>query len=293
MEPKRRILELVEIIEKYNKEYYTLDTPSVSDRQYDRLIGELTELEIKHPELKVKNSPTDRVGGVISSGFKKVNHSAPMLSLSNAFNEDDLKSFDERIYKDIVFKNSYVTELKIDGIAVSLVYVKGEFVSAATRGDGVIGEDITNNVKTIKSVPMTLSEPVDIIVRGEIFMGNDSFKRANLSKEANGEQLFANPRNAAAGSMRQLDSNVVAKRNLDTFIYQIVNPESYELANHSDGLKYLKKLGFKINEEYMIHENIEGVNSYVIEWSSKRDYLPYVLSGLVFYVEVHRYYLQL
>ncbi len=293
MEPKRRILELVEIIEKYNKEYYTLDTPSVSDRQYDRLIGELTELENKHPELKVKNSPTDRVGGVVSSGFKKVNHSAPMLSLSNAFNEDDLKSFDERIYKDIVFKNSYVTELKIDGIAVSLVYVKGEFVSAATRGDGVIGEDITNNVKTIKSVPMTLSEPVDIIVRGEIFMGNDSFKRANLSKEANGEQLFANPRNAAAGSMRQLDSNVVAKRNLDTFIYQIVNPESYELANHSDGLKYLKKLGFKINEEYMIHENIEGVNSYVIEWSSKRDYLPYELAGLVSYEEVHRYYLQL
>ncbi|QVK21135.1 NAD-dependent DNA ligase LigA [Mycoplasmatota bacterium] len=290
MDPKKRVEELVKIIEKYNYEYHVLDKPSISDQEYDRLIGELIELESNYPELKVKNSPTERVGGVILEGFDKVSHEVPMLSLANAFNEEELKSFDEKIYKDIVFNNQYITELKIDGLAVSLEYKAGQFLTAATRGDGLVGENITNNVKTIKTIPMSLSEKIDITVRGEIFMSNASFKKANSIREQKGEQLFANPRNAAAGTIRQLDSKVVAQRNLDCFMYQIVKPEDYNLMNHSDSLSYLKKLGFKVNNEFEVHKDIESVINYVSKWTLNRNNLQYEIDGVVVKVDEYRYY---
>ncbi len=285
-----RMRELIEIIDRYNYEYYVLSKPSATDQEYDRLIGELTELEEQNPELKIKNSPTERVGGFISEGFSKVTHSAPMLSLSNAFNDSELREFNERVFKEIVFQNSYVAELKIDGLSVSIEYENGEFVRAATRGDGTVGEDITQNVKMIKSVPMRLNEPVTITVRGEIFMSNASFKRANKLREESGEPLFMNPRNAAAGTIRQLDSGVVAKRGLDAFLYQILDPVQYGLENHYDSLNYLKTLGFKVNPEMTLCRSIDEVIKYIGEWTDERSELDYEIDGIVIKVNEYEYH---
>ena len=238
---EQRIDELIKLIDKANYEYYTLDKPTITDQEYDRYMQELQTLEEKHPELKREDSPTSRVGGQVIDEFKKVTHELPMLSLGNVFNEDDIMAFDERIKK-VISTPEYVAELKIDGLSVSLVYKNGKLVKAATRGDGVTGEDITHNARTIKSIPLTLTKPIDIEVRGEIYMSKASFNKLN----ENGEN-FANPRNAAAGSVRQLDSKIAASRNLDCFIYHLPDPEDYSIHTHNNALKFMKELGFVTN----------------------------------------------
>ena len=228
---EKRIDELIKIINKANEDYYTFDKPTITDQEYDRYMQELQKLEEKYPDLKRNDSPTTRVGGEIIDEFKKVTHEIPMLSLGNVFNESEIIGFDERIRK-VVPNPNYVAELKIDGLSVSLHYEKGKLVRAATRGDGVIGEDITHNAKTIKSIPLTINKPIDIEVRGEIYMSKASFTKLN----ENGEN-FANPRNAAAGSVRQLDSKIAAIRNLDCFIYHLPDPEDYDIYTHEDALR--------------------------------------------------------
>lgn len=270
-----RMDELIKLIDKANYEYYTLDKPTITDQEYDRYMGELQALEEKYPELKRNNSPTTRVGGQVIDEFKKVTHEIPMLSLGNVFNEDEIMAFDERVKK-VVPNPKYVAELKIDGLSVSLVYEKGKLVRAATRGDGVTGEDITHNARTIKSIPLTIKQPIDIEVRGEIYMSKASFKRLN----ENGEN-FANPRNAAAGSVRQLDSKVAASRNLDCFIYHLPDPEDYNIYTHFDALKFMKELGFVTNPNNKKINDIKELLSYIDNWTEKRSTLPYEIDGIV------------
>lgn len=270
-----RMDELIKLIDKANYEYYTLDKPTITDQEYDRYMGELQALEEKYPELKRDNSPTTRVGGQVIDEFKKVTHEIPMLSLGNVFNEDEIMAFDERVKK-VVPNPKYVAELKIDGLSVSLVYEKGKLVRPATRGDGVTGEDITHNARTIKSIPLTIKQPIDIEVRGEIYMSKASFKRLN----ENGEN-FANPRNAAAGSVRQLDSKVAASRNLDCFIYHLPDPEDYNIYTHFDALKFMKELGFVTNPNNKKINDIKELLSYIDNWTEKRSTLPYEIDGIV------------
>ena len=288
MDIKNRIKELVQKINQANYEYHTLDQPTISDQVYDALLKELVELETKYPEHKQMDSPTEKVGGVVLDGFEKVRHSIPMMSLSNVFNEDELKQFHERITK-ITKTFTYVSELKIDGLAVSLVYEQGYFKRAATRGDGSVGEDITQNVKTIKSIPLKLSEAIDIEVRGEIFMSHASFKKANEERLDKNEPLFANPRNAAAGTIRQLDTKIVASRKLDCFIYTIVNASSY-VSTQKASLDYLRKLGFKVNpfDQHVtsIHELLNQINHYDV----LRKTLPYDTDGVVIKVNEFNLY---
>lgn len=272
---EQRIDELIKIIDKANYEYYTLDKPNITDQEYDRYMQELQELEEKYPNLKREDSPTQRVGGKVIDEFKKVTHEIPMLSLGNVFNEEEIIAFDERIKKTV--KNpSYVAELKIDGLSVSLLYEKGKLIRAATRGDGVTGEDITHNARTIKSIPLTLTKPIDIEVRGEIYMSKASFQKLN----ENGEN-FANPRNAAAGSVRQLDSKVAASRNLDCFIYHLPDPEDYNIYTHEDALKFMKELGFVTNPNNKKINNIKELISYIDYWTENRKNLPYEIDGIV------------
>lgn len=272
---EQRIDELIKLIDKANYEYYTLDKPTITDQEYDRYMGELIELEEKYPNLKREDSPTTRVGGQIIDEFKKVTHEIPMLSLGNVFNEEEIIAFDERIKKTI--KNpKYVAELKIDGLSVSLVYKKGKLVRAATRGDGVTGEDITHNARTIKSIPLTIKKPIDIEVRGEIYMSKASFNKLN----ENGEN-FANPRNAAAGSVRQLDSKIAASRNLDCFIYHLPDPEDYNIYTHEDALRFMKELGFITNPNNTKINNIKELINYIDKWTENRKNLPYEIDGIV------------
>lgn len=272
---KQRINELIELINKANYEYYTLDKPSITDQEYDRYMQELQTLEEKYPALKRDDSPTMRVGGQVIDEFKKVTHEIPMLSLGNVFNEDEIMNFDERIKK-VVNKPKYVAELKIDGLSVSLLYKKGKLVRAATRGDGVTGEDITHNARTIKSIPLTINKPIDIEVRGEIYMSKASFEKLNK----NGGN-FANPRNAAAGSVRQLDSKVAASRNLDCFIYHLPDPEDYNIYTHEDALKFMKELGFITNPNNKKINDIKELLSYIDYWTENRKNLPYEIDGIV------------
>ena len=255
MDKLKRIKELIKIIEKANYEYHTLDSPTISDYEYDMYLKELIQLEEKYPQYKQQNSPTQKIGGVVLDSFNKITHDTPMMSLSNVFNSEELTLFYNRINKEI---NNFTltTELKIDGLAVSIKYVDGIYQSAATRGNGIIGEDITENVKTIKSLPLKLNEDVTIEVRGEIFMPQKSFHKLNEERLSNNEQLFANPRNAAAGTIRQLDSSVVAKRNLDIFLYTIVNAEKY-CTTQEEVLNYLQHLGFKVNPYYEVVNSID------------------------------------
>lgn len=277
---KERINELIEIINKLNHEYYTLDKPSVTDQEYDRYMQELISLEEKYPELKREDSPTVRVGGKILEGFNKVTHEIPMLSLGNVFNEDELIKFDERIRKEIP-NPTYVCELKIDGLSVSLKYENGILVRGATRGDGVTGEDITNNVKTIKSIPLTLKEKIDIEIRGEIYMSKKVFNKLNMERAKNHEELFQNPRNAAAGSIRQLDSSIAAKRHLDAFLYHLPNALDYDIDTHFEALEYVKKLGLVVNPNIKKVGNIKEVLEYIEYFTEHRDELPYEIDGIV------------
>ena len=246
MDIKNRIKELTDIINKASIEYYVNDNPSITDQEYDDYYRELLNLEEKYPEYKLKDSPTNKVGGQVVDKFEKVTHKTPMLSFDDIFNEDEIKAFDERIRKTCP-DAAYTLEPKMDGLSGSLIYEKGVLVRAATRGDGIIGEDITHNVKTIKSVPLKLNKEIDIEVRGEIYMSKKSFEKCNEDRKKNNEALFANPRNAAAGSVRQLDSRVAAKRGLDYMAYFIPNPDEYGIKTQSESLKFLKELGFLTN----------------------------------------------
>jgi DNA ligase (NAD+) len=287
---KERILELRELLEKYNYEYHVLDKPSVPDAEYDQLMKELIELENNHPELHDEHSPTSRVGGAVLDFFEKVEHTVPMLSLGNAFNDQDLRDFDRRVRDGVGDNVTYVAELKIDGLAVSLLYEDGRFIRGATRGDGTIGEDITNNLKTIRSIPFRLKDPVRLEVRGEAFMPKKSFQKLNAHREEEGQELFANPRNAAAGSLRQLDPKIAASRNLDIFVYGVGKLEGHSVDSHDESLTYLSHLGFKTNPEWKKCDNIDEVIEYVNGWQEKRPDLPYEIDGIV--IKVNSLYQQ-
>lgn len=282
---EKKVRELHDLLNQYNYEYYVLDQPSVSDAEYDQLLRELTQLETSFPELKSIDSPTQRVGGAVLDVFEKVQHQSPMLSLGNAFGEEDLRDFDRRIRQAVGDQFSYVCELKIDGLAVSLRYEDGLFVKGATRGDGTIGEEITSNLRTIRSIPLRLKEPVSIEVRGEAFMPRKSFESLNAAKNERGEEPFANPRNAAAGSLRQLDPRIAASRNLDIFLYNIADIGETGVVSHSAGLDLLEHLGFKTNKERRRCANVDEVISYIEEWTEQRPNLPYDIDGIVIKVD--------
>ncbi|MGD6845820.1 NAD-dependent DNA ligase LigA [Rossellomorea aquimaris] len=277
----KRINELHELLNQYNYEYHVLDKPSVPDSEYDQLLRELIELEDQFPDLKTSDSPSQRVGGAILDAFEKVEHRTPMLSLGNAFNEEDLRDFDRRVRQAVGDDFSYVCELKIDGLAVSLRYEDGVFVQGATRGDGSIGEDITSNLKTIRSIPLKISEKISFEVRGEAFMPKGSFEALNKIKDEKGEEPFANPRNAAAGSLRQLDPKIAASRNLDLFLYALADIGDTGIDSHSEGLDKLESLGFKTNPERKQCATIEEVIDFVGKWTDQRPNLSYDIDGIV------------
>ena len=281
MDIKKRIDTLIKEINKASFEYYALDNPSLSDQEYDDKYNELLRLEEKYPELKRDDSPTNRVGGEAIDKFTKVTHKTPMLSFDDIFNSEEIEMFDERIKKTIS-KPEYTLEPKMDGLSGSLIYEKGVLVRAATRGDGVTGEDITINVKTIKSVPLHLSKEIDIEVRGEIYMSKLSFDKANIERRNNGEKEFANPRNAAAGSVRQLDSKITAKRDLDFMAYFIPNPELYGIKTQKESLDFLRELGFKTNYELnSLAHSAKDIEKYIEDLGEKRPNLPYDIDGVV------------
>lgn len=282
---EERINELIDKINKASYEYYALDNPTITDQEYDDLYNELLRIEEKYPELKRVDSPTNRVGGQALEKFEKVTHETPMLSFDDIFNSDEIESFDNRIKK-VVKNPSYTLEPKMDGLSGSLIYKDGILVRAATRGDGVTGENITQNVKTIKSVPLKLTEKIDIEVRGEIYMSKLSFERANIEKRKNKEKEFANPRNAAAGSIRQLDSKITAKRGLDYMAYFIPNPEKYGLKSQHESLEYLKKLGFKTNYKLNgLAHNAKEIEMFIENLGNEREKLPFPIDGVVLKVD--------
>ena len=277
---KERIDELVSILNEANYNYHVLDNPTITDQEFDKLLRELFILEEKHPELIREDSPTHRVGGVVLDEFKKVTHKIPMMSLGNVFNEDEIRLFDNRIKKEGI-NPQYVCELKIDGLSVSLHYEKGKLITAATRGDGTTGEDITNNVKTIKTVPLTLKEEIDIEVRGEIYMSKETLKQLNEERQAKNQPLLQNCRNAAAGSIRQLDSKVAASRKLDCWIYHLPNPEDYGLKTHWESLEFMKRLGFKTNPNNLLVTDVDGIIDYISYKGKERPDYPYDIDGVV------------
>ena len=282
---KERMDELIDYINKASYEYYVLDNPTITDQEYDDYYNELLSIEEKYPELKREDSPTNRVGGAVLDKFEKVTHDHPMLSFDDIFNEEEIILFDERIKK-VVSTAHYTLEPKMDGLSGSLIYKNGVLVRGATRGDGVTGEDITTNIKTIKSVPLRLTEDIDIEVRGEIYMSKKSFLEANREKVKNEEKEFANPRNAAAGSIRQLDSKVTAKRNLDFMAYFIPNPEDYGIKTQKESLEFLRKLGFVTNYKLNGYaKNVKDIINYIDSLSEKRDNLPFEIDGVVLKVD--------
>ncbi len=275
---------LIKILDEASYNYYVLDDPKITDQEYDAYYRELETIEKIHPEWIKDTSPTRKVGGEVIDEFKKIEHSIPMLSLGDVFNEDEIIEFLQRIENSGVHSN-YVCELKIDGLSVSLHYEKGVLVRAATRGNGVIGEDITHNVKTIKSIPLRLKQPLDIEVRGEIYMSKETLEKINKERISKGEKPLQNPRNAAAGSIRQLDSKIAAKRNLDAFLYHLPNPEDYNIKTHHEALEFLKSLGFKTNPNNRIVKNIDEVMNYIHEKGEIRKDLPYDIDGVVIKVD--------
>ena len=270
--------ELVELLNRYAYEYYTKDAPSVSDSEYDQLYRELVELETAHPDEILPESPTHRVGGVVLKGFTKYQHQYPLYSLQDAFSREELEAFDQRVRKEFP-SISYVCELKIDGLSISLTYENGVLVTGATRGDGSVGEDITENLKRVKDIPLVLPEPVNITVRGECYMPRASFDRVNQIRQENGEPEFANPRNAAAGTLRQLDTKIVAKRNLATFLYQEVSPT--DQSSQEGVLKKLARLGFVVNQERVLAEDMEQIWDFIQKVAQLREDLPYDIDGIV------------
>lgn len=281
---EKRIDELIKILNKASYEYYTLDNPSITDQEYDAYYDELVRLETNNPSLVRPDSPTVRIGGEIISEFKKVNHEIPLMSLGDIFNEEEVRAFDTRIRKTIP-KPEYVCELKIDGLSVSLLYINGKLVRGATRGDGTTGEDITHNVKTIKTIPLSLPVDIDIEVRGEIYMPKKSFEELNGERRKNGEKEFANPRNAAAGSIRQLDSKIAAERNLDAFLYHMPEAPNYGIDSHFESLNYMKKLTFIVNPNIKKVSNVDEILEYINYWHEHRPELPYEIDGVVIKVD--------
>lgn len=281
---KQRIDELIKIINKASEEYYTNDNPTITDQEYDDYYHELEKLEQQYPELIREDSPTKRVGGKIIDEFKKVSHEIPMMSLGDIFSEDEIFEFDQRIKKTIP-NPTYVCELKIDGLSVSLLYENGKLIRGSTRGNGIVGEDITHNVETIKSIPLVINDKRKIEVRGEIYMPKKSFNKLNQERKEKGESLFANPRNAAAGSVRQLDSKIAAKRNLSTFIYHLPSSDNFNIRYHHESLSFMKELGFVVNPNIKIADNVNEVINYVKEWTEKRESLPYEIDGIVIKVD--------
>ena len=273
-----RMKELVELLNRYATEYYTSDNPSVSDSEYDRLYRELVELEKAHPEQVLPDSPTHRVGGKILDGFEKYSHQYPLYSLQDAFSREELDAFDARVRKELD-DVTYICELKIDGLSISLTYEQGIFVAGATRGDGSIGENITENLKRVKDIPLSLPEKLDITVRGECYMPRASFDQVNQSRQENGEPEFANPRNAAAGTLRQLDTSVVSKRNLATFLYQEASPSTRD--SQEKVLKHLEQLGFVVNPRRILAHSMDEVWAFIQEIGRERDQLPYDIDGVV------------
>ena len=274
----KRMSELVALLNRYATEYYTSDNPSVSDSEYDRLYRELVELETAYPDQVLADSPTHRVGGKVLDGFEKYSHQYPLYSLQDAFSREELEAFDARVRKEVPHP-TYICELKIDGLSISLTYEKGILVAGATRGDGSVGENITENLKRVKDIPLTLPEELDITVRGECYMPRASFDQVNQDRQENGEPEFANPRNAAAGTLRQLDTAVVAKRNLATFLYQEASPSTRD--SQEKVLKHLEQLGFVVNPKRILAENIDEIWNFIQEVGQERENLPYDIDGVV------------
>ena len=274
----KRMNELVALLNRYATEYYTSDNPSVSDSEYDRLYRELVELETAYPDQVLADSPTHRVGGKVLDGFEKYSHQYPLYSLQDAFSREELEAFDARVRKEVAHP-TYICELKIDGLSISLTYEKGILVAGATRGDGSVGENITENLKRVKDIPLTLPEELDITVRGECYMPRASFDQVNQARQENGESEFANPRNAAAGTLRQLDTAVVATRNLATFLYQEASPSTRD--SQEKVLKHLEQLGFVVNPKRILAENIDEIWNFIQEVGEERENLPYDIDGVV------------
>ena len=274
----KRMNELVALLNRYATEYYTSDNPSVSDSEYDRLYRELVELEAAYPDQVLADSPTHRVGGKVLDGFEKYSHQYPLYSLQDAFSREELEAFDARVRKEVAHP-TYICELKIDGLSISLTYEKGILVAGATRGDGSVGENITENLKRVKDIPLTLPEELDITVRGECYMPRASFDQVNQARQENGEPEFANPRNAAAGTLRQLDTAVVAKRNLATFLYQEASPSTRD--SQEKVLKHLEQLGFVVNPKRILAESMDEIWNFIQEVGQERDNLPYDIDGVV------------
>lgn len=274
----KRMNELVALLNRYATEYYTSDNPSISDSEYDRLYRELVELETAYPDQVLADSPTHRVGGKVLDGFEKYSHQYPLYSLQDAFSREELEAFDARVRKEVAHP-TYICELKIDGLSISLTYEKGILLAGATRGDGSVGENITENLKRVKDIPLTLPEELDITVRGECYMPRASFDQVNQARQENGEPEFANPRNAAAGTLRQLDTAVVAKRNLATFLYQEASPSTRD--SQEKVLKHLEQLGFMVNPKRILAENIDEIWNFIQEVGEERDNLPYDIDGVV------------
>ncbi|MDC6327969.1 NAD-dependent DNA ligase LigA [Staphylococcus auricularis] len=279
-EIQKRVDELHNMLNQYSYEYYVKDNPTVPDSEYDQLLRELINIEDEHPEYRTADSPTVRVGGQAQSTFEKVQHDTPMLSLGNAFNADELRKFDQRI-RDNIGEVTYMCELKIDGLAVSLKYEEGQFVQGLTRGDGTTGEDITENLRTIHAIPLKVDAPLTFEVRGEAYMPRQSFLKLNEEKEAKDEQPFANPRNAAAGSLRQQDTRLAAQRKLSVFLYSVNDFTQFEASTQSDALDELDRLGYKTNQERQIANNIDEVLEYIDKWTEQRESLPYDIDGIV------------
>lgn len=274
----KRMNELVALLNRYATEYYTSDNPSVSDSEYDRLYRELVELEAAYPDQVLADSPTHRVGGKVLDGFEKYSHQYPLYSLQDAFSREELEAFDARVRKEVAYP-TYICELKIDGLSISLTYEKGILLAGATRGDGSIGENITENLKRVKDIPLTLPEELDITVRGECYMPRASFDQVNQARQENGEPEFANPRNAAAGTLRQLDTAVVAKRNLATFLYQEASPSTRD--SQEKVLKHLEQLGFVVNPKRILAESMDEIWNFIQEVGQERENLPYDIDGVV------------
>ncbi|MFR8869442.1 NAD-dependent DNA ligase LigA [Paraclostridium sordellii] len=281
MDVKKKMDELIDLINYHSNKYYNEDTPEISDFEYDNLMKELMKIETEHPELKREDSPSTRVGGKPLDKFNQVTHKIPMLSLSNAYSAQDLRDFDKRVRESVNKDVEYVVEFKIDGLSVGLTYVDGVFKTGATRGNGVIGEDITQNLKTVKTIPLKIDDKEEIIVRGEVYLSKENFEKINEQQEENGLQLFANPRNLAAGTLRQLDSKLTAKRPLDIFIFNLEYMQNEKFKTHSQSLEYLSNLGFKISPNFKICKTIEDVIEHIEYWTINRSDLSFEIDGMV------------
>ena len=280
-------------IEKYNNLYYNEDNPIISDMEYDRLLRKLKEMEKEYPALlKIDDSPTEKIGGTASNKFSKVEHKVPMLSLSNTYNIAEIEDFDKRVKKMINFseKIEYILELKLDGLSISLIYENGNLTRAVTRGDGKIGEDVTENIMEIESIPKKLKEPISLEVRGEIILPIKNFNKINEEREENGEEVFANPRNAASGTIRQLDSTVVSKRGLDCYLYYLVNAENYGIKTHLESIKFIEKLGFKTTKVFEKYSDFKTLEKSIKKWRIKREKLDYETDGLVIKINDFSFY---